>query len=80
MERSRFSAITSLFAALLFTGTIVLGGCGDSLTGTAPPDAEEEVTVQSPPAQHNSQATDGEPEQEGTDTDPGAGHNTSDED
>lgn len=74
MERSRSSTIGSLLTATLLAGAVLLGGCADSLTGTTPPDAEEKVTVEQPPAQHNTQ-NDG-----GTDTDPPAGHNTSDED
>lgn len=71
MERSRFSTITSLLTALLFAGTIVLGGCSDTLTGTTPPDSDE-VAVKK--AQHNKM------DQDGGTTEPVAGHNTSDED
>jgi hypothetical protein len=77
MDRSRLSMLSSAFTAALFAGTLLLGGCSDSLTGTAPPDAEENVTVQQPPAQHNNQSMD---DDGSADTDPGAGHNTSDED
>ena len=65
MERSRFSTFGSLFIATVFAGAMLLGGCSDSLTGTAPT-AEE--TVQD--SQHNTS----------NETDPVAGHNTSDED
>jgi hypothetical protein len=72
MERSRFSTIGTLFTATLLAGAVLLGGCSDSLTGPTPPDTQEQMTVDQP--QHNTQ-NDG-----GTDTDPVAGHNTSDED
>ena len=49
---------------------VLLGGCSDSLTGVTPPTAEEDVTVQEA-AEHNTN---------GTDTNPGASHNTSDQD
>lgn len=71
MERSTFSAIGSFFTATLLAGAIFLGGCSDSLTGTTPPDAEESATVEQQRAQHNTNSTD---------TEPGANHNTSDED
>lgn len=71
MERSTFSAIGSFFTATLLAGTILLGGCSDSLTGTTPPDAEEENTTVEQRAQHNTNSTD---------TEPGANHNTTDED
>lgn len=74
MKRSAFSDLGSLFTATLLAGALLLGGCADSLTGTTPPDVEEKVTAEQPPAQHNTQ-NDG-----GTDTDPEAGHNTSNED
>ena len=56
--------------ATLLAGAILLGGCSDSLTGTTPPTAEEDVTVQEA-AEHNTN---------GTDTNPGASHNTSEQD
>lgn len=71
MERSQFSTIGSLFTAVLFAGAILLGGCSDSLTGTTPADRDQ-VTVQQQ-AQHNQPSN-------STDTDPDAGHNTSNED
>jgi hypothetical protein len=71
MERSRFSTIGTLFTATLLAGAVLLGGCSDSLTGTTPPDTEQQVTVD---PGHNTQ-DDG-----GADTTPVAGHNTSDED
>jgi len=73
MERSRFSTIGTLFTATLLAGAVLLGGCSDSLTGTTPPDTEQQVTVDTPSG-HNTQDNDG------VDTDPVAGHNTSNED
>lgn len=72
MERSHLSTLSTLFTAVLFTGAFLLSGCSDSLTGTTPPD--QDVTVQQR-IQHNqiSMSDDG-------DTDPQAGHNTSNED
>ena len=70
MERSSSTTLGSFFTATLLAGAILLGGCSDSLTGTTPPTAEEDVTVQEA-AEHNTN---------GTDTNPGASHNTSDED
>ena len=81
MKRFRsLSTLGSFFTATLFAGALLLGGCSDSLTGTTPPNAEEEVTVQQPPAQHNTQNVGDDDGSSGTDTDPNAGHNTSDED
>ena len=70
MERSSSTTLGSFFTATLLAGAILLGGCSDSLTGVTPPSAEEDVTVQEA-AEHNTN---------GTDTNPGASHNTSDED
>ena len=70
MERSSSTTLGSFFTATLLTGAILLGGCSDSLTGVTPPTAEEDVTVQEA-AEHNTN---------GTDTNPGASHNTSNED
>ena len=72
MERSSSITLGSFFTATLLAGAILLGGCSDSLTGVTPPTAEEDVTVQEN-ADHNTNG-------EGTDTDPAANHNTSDED
>jgi hypothetical protein len=72
MERSSSTTLGSFFTATLLAGAILLGGCSDSLTGVTPPTAEEDVTVQEN-ADHNTNG-------EGTDTDPGASHNTSNED
>jgi len=69
MERSSSTTIGSLFTATLLAGAVLLGGCSDSLTGTTPT-ADEDATVQKT-AQHNTN---------GTDTNPGASHNTSNED
>lgn len=74
MDRSRFTTLASLFTALLLAGTVVVSGCSDSLTGTTPPD--QEVTVKQK-ASHNQTANTGDG---GNSTDPGAGHNTTDED
>ena len=70
MERSSSTTLGSFFTATLLAGAILLGGCSDSLTGTTPPTAEEDVTVQET-AEHNTN---------GTDTNPHANHNTSDQD
>ena len=70
MEHSSSTTIGSFFTATLLAGAILLGGCSDSFTGVTPPTAEEDVTVQEA-AEHNTN---------GTDTNPGASHNTSDED
>ena len=70
MERSSPTTLGSFFTATLLASAILLGGCSDSLTGVTPPTAEEDVTVQEA-AEHNTN---------GTDTNPGASHNTSDED
>ena len=70
MERSSSTTLGSFFTATLLAGAILLGGCSDSLTGVTPPTAEEDVTVQEA-AEHNTN---------GTDTNPSASHNTSDED
>ena len=70
MERSSSTTLGSFFTATLLAGAILLGGCSDSLIGTTPPTAEEDVTVQEA-AEHNTN---------GTDTNPGASHNTSDQD
>ncbi|PSQ66783.1 MAG: hypothetical protein BRD32_01935 [Bacteroidetes bacterium QH_2_64_74] len=72
MERFSSTNIGSFFTAVLLAGAILLGGCSDSLTGTTPPTADEDVTVQKT-AEHNTNG-------EGEDTDPSASHNTSDED
>ncbi|WP_103019999.1 hypothetical protein [Salinibacter altiplanensis] len=69
MNRSTYSTLASLFTAALVASTLLLGGCSDSVTG--PQQADEDVTVQQQ-AEHNSMG-DG-------DTDPRAGHNTTDED
>ena len=71
MERSSSTTIGSFFTATFLAGAILLGGCSDSLTGVTPPTAEEDVTVQEN-ADHNTN--------DGTDTDPEAGHNTSNQD
>jgi hypothetical protein len=71
MERSSSTTLGSFFTATLLAGAILLGGCSDSLTGVTPPTAEEDVTVQET-AEHNTN--------DGTDTNPHANHNTSDED
>ena len=70
MERSSPTTLGSFFTATLLAGAILLGGCSDSLTGVTPPTAEEDVTVQET-AEHNTN---------GTDTNPAANHNTSDQD
>ena len=70
MERSSSTTLGSFFTATLLAGAILLGGCSDSLTGVTPPTAEEDVTVQET-AEHNTN---------GTDTNPGASHNTSNQD
>ena len=70
MEHSSSTTISSFFTAILLAGAILLGGCSDSFTGVTPPTAEEDVTVQEA-AEHNTN---------GTDTNPGASHNTSDQD
>ena len=70
MEHSPSTTLGSFFTATLLAGAILLGGCSDSLTGVTPPTAEEDVTVQEA-AEHNTNDTD---------TNPGASHNTSDED
>ena len=72
MERSSSTTLGSFFTATLLTGAILLGGCSDSFTGVTPPSAEEDVTVQEN-ADHNTNG-------EGTDTDPHANHNTSNQD
>ena len=72
MERSSSTTLGSFFTATLLAGAILLGGCSDSLTGTTPPTAEEDVTVQEN-ADHNTNGG-------GEDTDPSASHNTSDQD
>lgn len=68
MERFKLSTTGTFFMATLFAGVLLLGGCSDSLTG--PQQAQEDVTVQDR-AQHN---------MNDVDTDPGAGHNTTNED
>ena len=70
MERSSPTTLGSFFTATLLAGAILLGGCSDSLTGVTPPSAEEDITVQET-AEHNTN---------GEDTDPGASHNTSEQD
>ena len=70
MERSSSTTLGSFFTATLLAGAILLGGCSDSLTGVTPPTAEEDVAVQEN-ADHNTN---------GTDTNPGASHNTSEQD
>ena len=73
MKRSSSTTIGSFFTTVLFAGALLLGGCSDSLTGTTPQTADEDVTVQKT-AKHNTNGDDG------TSTTPGASHNTSDED
>lgn len=72
MRRPRFSTIGSVFTAVLLAVAILFSGCSDSLTGTTPPDRDQEVTVQQQ-AQHNQPPN-------SADTTPEAGHNTSDQD
>ena len=72
MERSSSTTLGSFFTAILLAGAILLGGCSDSFTGVTPPTAEEDVTVQKA-AEHNTNG-------EGTDTNPHANHNTSEQD
>ena len=69
MNRSTHSTLASFFTATLVASVLLLSGCSDSVTG--PQQAEEGVTVQQQ-AERNSMG-DG-------DTDPAAGHNTTDED
>ena len=64
MERFTFSTIGSFFTAALFASALLLSGCSDSMTGAQP----TQETVQA--------AT----QDDGADTNPQAGHNTSDED
>jgi predicted component of type VI protein secretion system len=64
MERSTLSTIGSFFTAALFASALLLSGCSDSLTGAQPAQETVEVSTQ-----------DG-----GGDTNPQAGHNTSDQD
>jgi uncharacterized protein YceK len=64
MERSTLSTIGSFFTAALFASALLLSGCSDSLTGAHP----TQETVQA-----NTQ-------DDGADTTPSAGHNTSPED
>lgn len=70
MDRS--TPFVSTLAVFALAGTIALSGCTDSLTGTTPPDADQQVTVEQR-ADHNVTSN-------STDTVPHAGHNTSDED
>ncbi|WP_103027781.1 hypothetical protein [Salinibacter altiplanensis] len=68
MNRSTHSTLVSLFTATLVASALLLSGCSDSVTG--PQQADEDVTVQQ-------QA---EPNTNDVDTDPRAGHNTTNED
>ena len=69
MNRFTHSPLASLVTTVLVASALLLGGCSNSVTG--PKQAEEDVTVQQQ-AEHNSM-NDGN-------TDPAAGHNTTDED
>lgn len=75
MKRFDSSSIGSTLLISLVAGLFVLGGCtADTLTGTTPPDAEEDMTVQQ--ASHNQQASsdvDG-----GSNDDPDGDHNVDD--
>jgi hypothetical protein len=64
MERSTLSTIGSFFTAALFASALLLSGCSDSLTGAQ----STQETIQT-------STQDG-----GGDTNPQAGHNTSNED
>ena len=72
MERSSSTTIGSFLTATLLAGAILLGGCSNNFTGVTPPSAEEDITVQET-AEHNTNG-------EGENTDPGASHNTSEQD